>query len=75
MTAARSCLGPLVHREPERAMGGGGGIMSKVSVLRVFGGHGEGGKGQTGGLVRTHVLTFPLMCWYLGRHGSSGKGS
>lgn len=22
-----------------------------------------------------HVLTFPLMCWYLGRQGSSGKGS
>lgn len=27
------------------------------------------------GRVGTHVLTFPLMCWYLGRQGSSGKGS
>lgn len=22
-----------------------------------------------------HVLTLPLMCWYLGRQGSSGNGS
>lgn len=22
-----------------------------------------------------HVLTFPLMCWYLGRQGSSANGS
>lgn len=22
-----------------------------------------------------HVFTFPLMCWYLGRQGSSGNGS
>lgn len=22
-----------------------------------------------------HVFTFPLMCWYMARQGSSGKGS
>lgn len=27
------------------------------------------------GSCRAHVLTFPLMCWYLGRQGSSGRGS
>lgn len=25
--------------------------------------------------VGAHVLTLPLMCWYLGRQGSSGNGS
>lgn len=34
---------------------------------------GKSGAGQAGG--GAHVLTFPLMCWYLGRQGSSGKGS
>lgn len=27
------------------------------------------------GWVGAHVLTLPLMCWYLGRQGSSGNGS
>lgn len=27
------------------------------------------------GGVGVHVLTLPLMCWYLGRQGSSGNGS
>lgn len=25
--------------------------------------------------AEAHLLAFPLMCWYLGRQGSSGKGS
>ncbi len=41
-----------------------------MSVLRVFGT--PRGKTRAG---QAHVLTFPLMCWYLGRQGSSGKGS
>ena len=31
--------------------------------------------GERGWWVGAHVLTLPLMCWFFGRQGSSGKGS
>lgn len=43
-----------------------------MSARRVFRGTAVGvGEGRAG----AHVFTLPLMCWYLGRQGSSGKGS
>lgn len=60
-----------------------GSVSEKVSVLCVFSesevGAGQklaqGGENKVRAMAEAHLLMFPLMCWYLGRQGSSGKGS
>lgn len=74
---AHSHLGPLVHREPEGQWEGAGGLGYFREGVRATGVLGPWGKTRTSqaGVDEAHVLMFPLMCWYLGRQGSSGNGS
>lgn len=79
---AQSHLGPLVHWKPEGGWGGRsvGGFQREegLCAMCVFLGPWTVRPGQVkpgGGGVGAHVFTFPLMCWYLARQGSSGKGS
>lgn len=56
------------------------GVYLSFSLWKCLLGGGCKGEGQVrldGGIEegRPHVLTPPLMCWYFGRQGSSGKGS